>query len=78
VELFLEESPRILRELSDATTARDAAAATAPMAARVTAERLERAGIDGDWHALDAGLPVLRDDLEQLSHVLAEVTPVGV
>jgi CheY-like chemotaxis protein len=91
VELFLEESPRILRELSDATTARDAAAAKrlahglkgsaaaiGAVAARVTAERLERAGIDGDWHALDAGLPVLRDDLEQLSLVLAELTLVVV
>jgi signal transduction histidine kinase/CheY-like chemotaxis protein len=89
VELFLEESPRILQELNDAATARDAAAAKrlahglkgsaaaiGAIAALRTAERLERAGIDGDWKALDAGLPLLRDELARLNIVLAELTPV--
>jgi signal transduction histidine kinase/DNA-binding response OmpR family regulator len=86
VELFLDESPRILQDLNDAASARDAsaakrlahglkgsAAAIGAVAARRTAERLERAGIDEDWNAFDAGLPLLQNELARLNLVLAEL-----
>jgi signal transduction histidine kinase/CheY-like chemotaxis protein len=90
VELFLDESPRLLRELTDAAAARDASAATrlahglkgsaatiGALAVRTTAERLERAGTEGDWTALDVTLPALRQELDKLNQVLSELVPIG-
>jgi CheY-like chemotaxis protein len=90
-EIFLEESPRILTQLAEAITARDAptaarlahglkgsAATVGAAAARDAAQRLEEAGTAGDWDAIHTGLPTLRHEMERLADALAQLAEVSV
>jgi CheY-like chemotaxis protein len=89
-ELFLEESPRLWEQLSEAAASRDVAAATrvahglkgsaatvGAAAAREAAERLEQAGTAGDWPGIETGLPALRHELERLTVALRELVPAA-
>jgi signal transduction histidine kinase/DNA-binding response OmpR family regulator/HPt (histidine-containing phosphotransfer) domain-containing protein len=90
-ELFLDESPRLLTQLSEAVTARDAptaarlahglkgsAATVGAAAARDAAQRLEEAGTAADWDAIHRGLPMLRLEMGRLADALAQLSEVGV
>jgi signal transduction histidine kinase/CheY-like chemotaxis protein len=82
-ELFLDESPRLMTQLSEAAAARNgttvirlahalkgSAGTIGAAAFRDVAQRLEHAGAQADWAAVDADLPSLRTEMQRLTAVL--------
>ncbi len=89
--LFLEEAPRLLDQLSTAVAARDgavavrlahslkgSAATVGALAVRDRAQRLELSAGAADWAAVDADLPELGKEFEELTALLAEFSPLTV
>jgi two-component system, sensor histidine kinase and response regulator len=90
-ELFLDESPRILDQLTEAIDARDSAATArlahslkgsaatvGAAAARDAAQKLEGAGAAADWNAIQTSLPILRNEVGRLVDNLTQLIPAGV
>jgi signal transduction histidine kinase/DNA-binding response OmpR family regulator len=90
-ELFLDEAPRLLDQIAASAASRDAAVATrlahglkgsagtiGAAASRDAAQRLESAGAAGEWDAYDAGVSILRDELDRAFAALAEFAPARV